>query len=170
MSNPAFLRNVAPGDSEFAKFAILQCWLEEACINAGISLVSTNQQAVLDEVRTGDTDLQKWQKVTSWAQLLANGVSGGIAPALTFVTVTSSGTLAANSFTTVNAAGATNQALPASPTKGQVCIVKSIGAGVATVTSVGAIIFSASAVSSYAVGANGQAATFSYDGTYWQVT
>ena len=152
------------------KFATLQSWLQQACINAGIPTTSTNTQLVLDQVRPEDTDLQKWQKVASWAEQLASNITPSGGGSLTFATVTTSGTLGANTFTTVNAAGATSQALPSSPAKGTVCVVKSIGAGVATVTSVGAIIFAASAVSSYAVGANGQAATFSYDGTYWQVT
>ena len=133
--------------------------------------MSSNPQLVLDEVRAGDTDLQKWQKVASWAQQLATNItSGGGGGALTFATVTTSGTLGANTFTTVNAAGATSQALPSSPATGTICVVKSIGAGIATVTSGSANIFGSSAVSSYAVGANGSGSTFSYDGTYWQVT
>lgn len=77
---PKFLGVVHPGDDDFKRFATLQSWLEQACINAGISLVSTNTQLVLDEVRPGDTDLQKWQKVTSWAQQLANGIGSGASP------------------------------------------------------------------------------------------
>jgi uncharacterized membrane protein YdbT with pleckstrin-like domain len=165
------LGQITSGSNDFAKLAILASWLQQACVNAGISLVATSPQQVLDVVRPGDTDLQKWQKVASWAQQLANGLAGGVGQ--TVVSVSAGSTLGANTYTVVTASGNTNQALPTAPTKGTICIVKNQGTGLVTVTATSAIIFTGSLVSSFLIGGTGQTgnvATCTFDGTYWNVS
>lgn len=167
-----YLRAIIPGDTEGAKWTIVQAWLHRAVLNLGIAIPSSVSNPLLQDILPGDTEGTKWAKLGAWTEILANNISGGGGGGVTItpVTVAGSSTLGANTFTTVNAAGATNQALPAAPANGTVCIVKSIGAGIATVTSGAANIFGGTAVSSYAVGANGSGATFTWDGTYWEVT
>ena len=77
-----------------------------------------------------------------------------------------SSTLAANSFTTVTAAGATNQSLPAAPTIGNVCSLKNQGAGLVTVLGNGNNIFTAASAASDAIPTGG-ARTYKWDGNYW---
>ena len=172
MSLPAYPFTVTPEISEGKKWQGIQQWLQQACNNAGIGYSASGYLTPIDPT---DSEGVKWAKLGAWMTLLANNVSsggggsgglGGIAVATTAV----SSTLAKNTLTTVTAAGATNQALPSSPGTGWQVMVKNLGAGTVAITSGSANIFGASAVSSYTLGGQGSAATFTFDGTYWNVT
>ncbi len=75
MSYLNFLTPVAAGDNDFVKFAKLQAQARQACVNAGVTIPMGNP--LLDDVRSGDSELQKFQKVNAWLSLLS-GSSGQI--------------------------------------------------------------------------------------------
>jgi hypothetical protein len=93
------------------------------------------------------------------------------APTIPVAIATSSGTLIPNTYTVVRAAGTTIQTLPpAAPSANATCIVKNQGAGTVTV-SAGSfpIIFASSPGSVYSC-ITGASSTFTWDGTYWNVS
>jgi len=76
MSDPLVI-DIDTGMTQGVKMAILQRWVKQACINAGISFVG---DALLSDIDVGDSEGVKYAKIQRWLKLLANNVSGGGAP------------------------------------------------------------------------------------------
>lgn len=74
MADP-LLRNIDPGESEGTKWAILQRWVTQAVINAGIIIPMSDP--LLSNIVYGDTEGTKWAKLQRWIRLLAENISGG---------------------------------------------------------------------------------------------
>ena len=168
--SPLYLTPVQIGIDPLAVcYAKIQSQITQAVNTAGISYTMNN---LLRNIQVGnDTETVCLAIIQNWLTVLAQGISGGGGWSPSTVVATAvSGTLAANSYTVVTAAGNTTQTLPTSPVKGTVCEVKNQGAGTVTVASGSANIFGASAASSYVVGGQGALATFTFDGTYWNVS
>ena len=74
MADP-LLRNLSPSESEGTKWAIVQRWVTQAVINAGISIPMSDP--LLTNIIFGDSEGVKWAKLQRWIRLLAENITGG---------------------------------------------------------------------------------------------
>ena len=72
------LTDIQPGDYVGVKWAKLQAWVRQACVNAGVAIPTGD--AYLTDITGGETEGLKWAKLGRWVQLLAEGVGGGSSP------------------------------------------------------------------------------------------
>lgn len=68
--------NITGAETEGQKWAILQAWVKQACVNAGIAITGLTDP-LLSDINGGESEGIKWAKLQRWIKLLAENVSGG---------------------------------------------------------------------------------------------
>lgn len=68
--------NINGSETEGQKWATLQAWVKQACINAGIAITGLTDP-LLSDINGGESEGIKWAKLQRWIRLLAENVSGG---------------------------------------------------------------------------------------------
>lgn len=68
--------NITGAETEGQKWAILQAWVKQACVNAGIAITGLTDP-LLSDISGGESEGIKWAKLQRWIRLLAENVTGG---------------------------------------------------------------------------------------------
>lgn len=74
MADPLLI-NLTGTESEGTKWAVLQRWVKQAIINAGITIPMSDP--LLSDINFGDSEGTKWAKLQRWMTLLANNITSG---------------------------------------------------------------------------------------------
>lgn len=80
MADPLLI-NLTGSESEGTKWAVLQRWITQGVINAGIVIPMSDP--LLSNIVYGDSEGTKWAKLQRWMRLLAENLSGGGAAGVT---------------------------------------------------------------------------------------
>lgn len=67
--------DINSSDTEGTKWAKLQAWVKQACINAGISVTGLTDP-LLSDINGGESEGIKWSKLQRWIRLLADNIGG----------------------------------------------------------------------------------------------
>ena len=68
--------NITGAETEGQKWAILQAWVKQACVNAGIAITGLTDP-LLSDINGGESEGIKLAKLQRWIRLLAENVTGG---------------------------------------------------------------------------------------------
>lgn len=74
MPDPLLI-NLTGTESEGTKWAVVQRWVKQAVINAGIIIPMSDP--MLSDINFADSEGTKWAKLQRWLTLLAQNISGG---------------------------------------------------------------------------------------------
>ena len=75
MSDPLLI-DVTTHESSGTYFAVLQRWIKQACINAGITF-TMGSPTLLRDLTTYDSEGTRFAVLQQWLKLLANNITGG---------------------------------------------------------------------------------------------